>query len=239
MKTPPKGPAKKAAKKSVSAAQALAPFGIKPGDLLTLPTGAKRQTGVAGSHDSEFPARYELISTIGLRRVAEACSTADMNSAGDLNAVLTDIEKFRAGNKVRDRLAFAALGLMCLMQGQKAESLKETIVPLRIIKPSAKVKRPVQVVARYDLVPTEGLRRLAETYGEGSLKYTDDNWHKGMEDKGLINHALAHLVQYRTGDQSEDHLAHALWNLMTTMHFQETRPDLMTLHTGLPEGAHR
>lgn len=82
---------------------------------------------------------------------------------------------------------------------------------------------------RYDLISPIGLRRIAETYAEGSQKYGDHNWLKGMPASDLLNHALAHLNDFKRGDTSEDHLAHAAWNLIAMMHFQETRPDMMDL----------
>ena len=74
---------------------------------------------------------------------------------------------------------------------------------------------------RYDLITPYGLRRLAQTYAEGSVKYGDRNWENGIPLGNLLNHALAHLTQYMAGDKSEDHLAHAVWNLMAIMHFEE------------------
>lgn len=79
---------------------------------------------------------------------------------------------------------------------------------------------------RYDLLldNVTALKRVARTFGEGSLKYPARNWMKGMPESGLINHALAHIVMHREGDTTEDHLAHAVWNLMTLMHMQEKMP---------------
>ena len=74
---------------------------------------------------------------------------------------------------------------------------------------------------RYDLITPVGLRRLAETYAEGAEKYGVDNWKKGFKISGLINHAMRHIELYKDNDKSEDHLAHAVWNLMTAMHFEE------------------
>lgn len=84
---------------------------------------------------------------------------------------------------------------------------------------------------RYDLISPIAERRLAETYAEGSKKYSDYNWLKGLPAHDLINHAKAHINMFLTGDKSEDHLAHAVWNLCSLMHFQETRPDMLE---GLP-----
>ena len=74
---------------------------------------------------------------------------------------------------------------------------------------------------RYDLISPVGLRRLAETYGEGSLKYGDRNWEKGIPNSNLLNHLIAHIQQYMRGDTIEDHLAHAAWGLFALMHFEE------------------
>lgn len=80
---------------------------------------------------------------------------------------------------------------------------------------------------RYDLITPIGLRRLAETYAAGAIKYGDDNWLKGMPAAECLNHCMKHIEQWRSGDRSEDHLSHAAWNLFAIMHFEETRPDLM------------
>lgn len=83
--------------------------------------------------------------------------------------------------------------------------------------------------ARFALISPIALRRLAETYGEGSIKYSDNNWLKGIPATNLMDHAMDHINQYLTGDTSEDHLAHAAWNLFAIMHFEEVRPDLIDL----------
>lgn len=79
---------------------------------------------------------------------------------------------------------------------------------------------------RYDLVSPIGLRRIAETCDEGARKYADYNWEKGMPIADMLNHALRHIYKYLEGDRSEDHLAHAGWNLMGAMHSEELWPHL-------------
>lgn len=83
--------------------------------------------------------------------------------------------------------------------------------------------------ARYDLISPYGLRRLAETYGEGALKYGDNKWKKGMPYSTTINHVLAHIFQLLSGDKSEDHAAHAAWGLFAIMHFDATKPKMNDL----------
>lgn len=82
---------------------------------------------------------------------------------------------------------------------------------------------------RYDLIAPIPLRRIAETYAEGSAKYSDWNWLKGIPASDLMNHALRHIFLWLGGDTSEDHLAHACWNLFSTMHFEETRQELIDI----------
>jgi hypothetical protein len=79
---------------------------------------------------------------------------------------------------------------------------------------------------RYDLVSPIGLRRLAATYAEGAAKYGDHNWRKGMPFSDTLNHLMRHIDLFRSGDASEDHLAHAAWGLFALMDYQETKPEM-------------
>jgi len=81
--------------------------------------------------------------------------------------------------------------------------------------------------SRYDLITPIGLRRLAQTYAEGASKYGENNWLKGIPSSDLFNHAVRHMYMWLSGDTSEDHLAHAAWNIFAIMHFEETRPELI------------
>lgn len=81
-------------------------------------------------------------------------------------------------------------------------------------------------LVRYDLISPIGLRRVAATCHEGAEKYDDFNWEKGMPIGDLLNHAIAHAYNYLSGDRSEDHLAHAAWNLLAAIHSEELWPEL-------------
>lgn len=84
---------------------------------------------------------------------------------------------------------------------------------------------------RYDLISPVGLRRLAETCSEGSKKYGDRNWEKGQPASELLNRTLKHVNDWIAGDRSEDHLAHAAWNLFALMHFEERMPEMLGDHS--------
>ncbi len=79
---------------------------------------------------------------------------------------------------------------------------------------------------RYDLVSPIGLREVARACAEGAAKYGDWNWEKGMPAHDLLNHAIAHIYGFLSGDRSEPHLGHAAWNLLAAIHSHELWPHL-------------
>ena len=67
---------------------------------------------------------------------------------------------------------------------------------------------------RYDLLPPYAIHRLAQHYANGSRKYADRNWERGIPTSRFMDSALRHLFQYLDGDRSEDHMAAAAWNAL-------------------------
>lgn len=57
--------------------------------------------------------------------------------------------------------------------------------------------------ARFDLIPSHALTRLALRYGLGAVSYGDLNWLKGMPFSDTLNHIQQHLenakMRYRRG----------------------------------------
>lgn len=84
---------------------------------------------------------------------------------------------------------------------------------------------------RYDLITPIGLEAVARTCAEGAKKYGERNWEKGMPVAVMLNHALRHIFKFLLGDRSEDHLAHAAWNLLGAIHSDKMWPEL----NGKPE----
>ena len=125
------------------------------------------------------------------------------------------------------------IGVASFAEGQRLvdDFLSQTPKPT----PSAVRSGDADGVA-YHLISPIGLARLAATYREGSDKYGDYNWTKGLSIGECLNHALRHIFYYLLGDRSEDHLAHAAWNLFTVMHFEYTDRQL-TLHKYDPNTA--
>lgn len=79
---------------------------------------------------------------------------------------------------------------------------------------------------RFDLIPTQPLRRLADLYARGAIKYAEDNWQKGQPFSRAYASLFRHMIAWREGDVSEDHLAAVAWNAFTIMWYEDNKPEL-------------
>jgi hypothetical protein len=80
---------------------------------------------------------------------------------------------------------------------------------------------------RYDLLPAGALRRVAQLYERGGVKYGDRNWEKGGPFSRFIDSLLRHAFQAAAGQTDEDHLAAVVFNALAVMELQERgREDL-------------
>ena len=82
---------------------------------------------------------------------------------------------------------------------------------------------------RYDLIPPEILRALAEVYTFGAAKYGDNNWRKGLDHGRLYAATMRHLETDRSGEYLDPesglpHLAHAFWNVGSMLFFKIQEP---------------
>ncbi len=74
---------------------------------------------------------------------------------------------------------------------------------------------------RFDLISPFAEERLAKWFELGAKKYADRNWEKGMKFSRYLDSAKRHINKYVQGDETEDNLAAAVWNLMAIIHHEE------------------
>lgn len=84
---------------------------------------------------------------------------------------------------------------------------------------------------RFDLIPVMPLRKLAEVYTLGSLKYDDRNWERGMLWGRIYAAMLRHATAWWLGERNDavdgqHHLASVAWCALALMEFEETHPEL-------------
>lgn len=78
---------------------------------------------------------------------------------------------------------------------------------------------------RYDLLPAYAIQRLAQVYEKGAKKYAPRNWERGMPLHLFADSALRHTFQYLDGARDEDHLAHAVFNLLAIIELEKRIED--------------
>lgn len=79
---------------------------------------------------------------------------------------------------------------------------------------------------RYDLISPIAMESVARTYAEGAEKFGAYNWENGMPATDMLNHALRHIYKFLGGCRAENHLGHAIWNLMGAEHSLARWPEL-------------
>lgn len=78
---------------------------------------------------------------------------------------------------------------------------------------------------RYDLVPPQPMKRVADLYARGAEKYGENNWTKGQPTSRYMASLERHFQQYKAGDTDEDHLAAVVFNAFGVMFFEDTKWD--------------
>lgn len=89
---------------------------------------------------------------------------------------------------------------------------------------------------RMDLLPMSALIELSKHCEEGAEKYGEHNVDKGIPQHSLCDSAMRHLVKYMRGDQDENHLRAAAWNIMWALEQTVTHPDMIDLWGGIKDG---
>jgi hypothetical protein len=76
----------------------------------------------------------------------------------------------------------------------------------------------------YHQICPNAIRRIATIFHAGAKQYGENNYQKGINDPVWLNerfnHAMDHLLKYREGDRSEDHLAKVGWYVCVLMGFE-------------------
>lgn len=82
---------------------------------------------------------------------------------------------------------------------------------------------------RCDLLPLTAIIELSKHCEEGALKYGEHNIDKGIPQHSLVDSGMRHLIKYMRGDQDENHLRAACWNLMWALNQSVEKPELNDL----------
>ena len=78
-------------------------------------------------------------------------------------------------------------------------------------------------------IPWESVLRLSRHYENGSKKYNRWNFRKGIPVSSFIDSACRHLAKYQCGEDDEDHLSAAAFNILGAMLMENTMPEMQDL----------
>lgn len=78
-------------------------------------------------------------------------------------------------------------------------------------------------------IPWEAVLRLSRHYENGADKYERWNFRKGIPVSSFIDSACRHLAKYQCGQDDEDHLAAAAFNVLGAMLMENTLPEMQDL----------
>lgn len=78
----------------------------------------------------------------------------------------------------------------------------------------------------FSLLPTGPLEDLVRVYMFGCRKYEKDNWRRGFDFSRIWAAAQRHMLAWKEGEDIDpesaiNHLAHAMWGMMTLLYFQQ------------------
>lgn len=98
----------------------------------------------------------------------------------------------------------------------------------RVVSPTGGAKG--QKMERYDLIPPEPLRLLAEHYGRGAKKYGDDNWTKGYDWSLNFAAMQRHAWAFWGGEDNDPetgspHMVAVAWHAFTLLAFASMHPE--------------
>lgn len=82
---------------------------------------------------------------------------------------------------------------------------------------------------RFDLLPWEAIHELAKHCEEGAKKYGEHNVDKGIPQHSLIDSAFRHMKKYVCGENDEDHLRAAAWNIMWALDQRTTHKEYIDI----------
>lgn len=90
--------------------------------------------------------------------------------------------------------------------------------------------RDIQVgKGRMDLLPWYAIMDVSKHCEAGATKYGERNIDKGAPLHSLLSSGARHLAKYIQGEDDEDHLVAACWNLMWALQQRTTHPELNNL----------
>lgn len=92
-------------------------------------------------------------------------------------------------------------------------------------------------LARFDLLPADALRTVAELYGRGAAKYEAHNWRRGYDWSLSFAALQRHAWQFWGGEDNDEetglpHMASVAFHALALLEFMDTHRGFDDRHGG-------
>jgi hypothetical protein len=171
--------------------------------------------------------RYDLIPAEPLRKLAIQAGQRGLGSRGSFAQLHDHLWRWWAGEDSDPLTEYEHLTAVAWHAFRLVE---ENVMPPA---PWPHDNSEGRTHARYDRIPSEPLRMLAEHYGRGALKYADDNWRRGYDWRLSFAALNRHLWQWWAGEPIDaetgsPHLIAVAWHAFTLAEFMDIHPEFDT-----------
>ena len=78
---------------------------------------------------------------------------------------------------------------------------------------------------RMDLLPWAAIIEVSKHCEAGAIKYGVHNVDKGIPTSSLMDSAMRHAAKYLDGQEDEDHLLAAAWNILWAIEMRCKKPE--------------
>lgn len=100
----------------------------------------------------------------------------------------------------------------------------------RVVNPTTGGEKGTKL-ARFELLPPDALRQIAEQFGRGASKYADRNWERGYDWSLSFGALQRHLWAWWGGEDDDpefgsSHLAAAGFHVLALLTFMASHPEL-------------
>lgn len=118
----------------------------------------------------------------------------------------------RDSNKGKGRCDLLPLDVICELFD--CSSLDNTLKFIKEFQDTGDYKHLVRLLESEIGCIYDDLLMVSHRFEEGSYKYGDENWKKGIPTSVYIDSGIRHYLKHKRGDSDEPHRIAFLWNIM-------------------------
>lgn len=129
----------------------------------------------------------------------------------------------KCGNEYRPNYVTGELCLDCWKEEYRKNRIKDS--GERTTFSTGAVRDMHEGKGRMDLLPWAAIIEVSKHCENGAEKYGEHNVNRGIPTHSLLDSAMRHAAKYLDGQNDEDHLLAAAWNLLWAVEMRCKNPE--------------